>query len=1117
MKHSIKNTGFLFSLLLLVICNSCDTTGDQNSTIDQNSIGLFEKLSAEQSGIEFSNNISENDSINYFSYLYIYMGGGVAMGDFNNDGLQDIYLTGNMVENKLYLNKGNLQFEDITKTAGVTADNRWVTGVTLGDANQDGWMDIYVSVSGKWITRKNLLYINDAKAGASPTFTESAENYGVADTGNTTQAVFFDYDLDGDQDLYVANYPMTAPGPNMEKYLRYQKLGTPYEKSDRLYRNDGNGKFKDMTQEANLVKYGLSLGVSVGDYNQDGWPDLYVSNDFVTPDYFLINNKDGTFTDQNLKLTNHTSYFGMGSDVADFNNDGLLDLMQVDMLPKSNRRVKENMATMNPERFYSIVRNKLHHQYSVNSLQLNMGNDKDGFPRFGDVARLAGLSSTDWSWAPLFADFDNDGYKDVYITNGVRRDINNQDFFAAPKEESDKLNDLELTKKLPFEKIRNYAFKNNGDLSFEDIGQQWGIDHNGFSNGVAYADLDNDGDLDIVVNNLDEKSIIYENKASNRKLNNFLRIKMNGPLNNAFGIGCKIWLENNGETQFQEMTLTRGFQSSVEPILHFGIGKNTSIEKVRILWQDGKETVLSDVKANQLLAINHDDANVKEEIKIRANPLFEDITEKSQLKFKHRENLFDDFAYQVLLPHKTSEYGPALAVGDIDNNGLDDIYIGGAKGQAGTMYYQNEGGDFVEILNEVWELDKNQEDVGAIFFDANGDGLQDLYIVSGGNEAKTDSDYYQDRFYINMGEGKFEKNLAAIPAMRGSGSCVISGDYDNDGDLDLFVGGRLVPRNYPMAPKSYILENVSTSSGIKFVDATEEIASELSHLGMVTKADWVDVDNNGYLDLMLVGEWMPITYFKNVQGKFTNETEKSGFSDTTGWWFGMISEDFDQDGDQDFVMGNLGLNYKYQATEKEPFSIYMNDYDRNNKNDIVLSYYEGGTEYPVRGKGCSSEQIPVINYKFKDYESFATASLEDVYTSEELGKSLQFKVNSFATTYIENQGNGKFKKTPLDNLAQISAINSIVANDFNNDGNLDLVVGGNLYGSEVETPRSDSSYGSLIVGNGKGNFNSKMPYESGLMVKGEVKAVEKIKLAGGHEGLLFAKNNDYLQLLKVLN
>ena len=1112
MKCFKKARLFLLPLFLVVLYASC------KKTTDQDSIGLFEKLSAERSGIQFSNNITENDSINYFSYLYLYMGGGVAIGDFNNDGLQDIYLTGNMVENKLYLNKGNLQFEDISKKAGVSADNRWVTGVTLGDANQDGWLDIYVSVSGKWVTRKNLLYINDAKEGTTPTFTESAESYGLADTGNTTQSVFFDYDLDGDQDLYVANYPITAPGQNMEKYLNYTNSGTPYDQSDRLYRNDGNGKFTDTTQESNLAKYGLSLGISVGDFNQDGWPDLYVCNDFVTPDYFLINNKDGTFSDQNLKLTNHTSYFSMGSDVADFNNDGLLDLLQVDMLPKSNSRIKENMASMDMERFYDIVRNGLHHQYSTNTLQLNMGNDKDGLPRFGDVARMSGLSSTDWSWAPIFADFDNDGFKDVYITNGVRRDINNQDFFHVPKEEMDKLNDLELTKKLPFEKIRNFAFKNKADLSFEDVGHQWGIDFEGFSNGVAYADLDNDGDLDLVVNNLDDKSILYENKASDRKLNNFLRVKMNGPKNNAFGLGCKIWLEDHGETQFQELTLTRGFQSSVEPILHFGIGKKNTIEKVRILWQDGKEQILEDVEANQLLAMDYKDAQTKGKFqKEGTKQLFEDITEQVQLKFKHEENSFNDFTYQVLLPHKTSEYGPALAVGDIDNNGLDDIYVGGAYGQAGKMYYQNEDGIFIEILNDVWEIDKKQEDVGATFFDANGDGLQDLYVVSGGNEAEIESDYYLDRLYINEGQGKFRKNSTALPKINSSGSCAISGDFDNDGDMDLFVGGRLTPRNYPVAPRSYLLRNDSSAFGIKFVDVTEEIAPGLADVGMVTKAEWVDFDNDNYLDLMLVGEWMPISYFNNVKGEFVNETEKSGFSDTNGWWFGMISEDFDQDGDLDFVMGNLGLNYKYQATEKEPFSIYMKDFDRNNKNDIVLSYYESGTEYPVRGKGCSSEQIPVISYKFKDYKSFAAASLADVYTTDELKESLQFKVGSFASAYIENLGSHKFKISPLDNLAQISSINSILAEDINKDGNMDLVMGGNLYGSEVETPRNDSSYGSLMVGNGKGAFSSKMPYENGLMVKGEVKAIEKIRLAGGQEGILFAKNNDYLQLMKITN
>lgn len=1111
MKAITKDVGFLFSLFAIVICSSCTITDSPNS------VRLFEKLSATQSGINFSNNITENDSINYFSYLYIYMGGGVAIGDFNNDGLQDLYLTGNMVENKMYLNKSDLQFEDITQQAGVGADNRWVTGVTLGDANQDGWLDIYVSVSGKWVTRKNLLYINNAQVGEVPTFTESAESYGVADTGNTTQSVFFDYDLDGDQDLYVANYPMTSPGPNMDKYLTYQKMGTPYDKSDRLYRNDGNGKFEDMTMESNLAKYGLSLGVSVGDYNQDGWPDLYVCNDFVTPDYFLINNQDGTFIDQNLKLTSHTSYFAMGSDVADFNNDGLLDLIQVDMLPKSNRRSKENMASMDPDKFYTIVKNKMHHQYSMNTLQLNMGNDKDGLPRFSDISRFAGLSSTDWSWATIFADFDNDGFKDVYITNGVRRDINNQDFFAGSKAEQDKFSDLELTKRLPFEKIKNRAFKNNGDLSFEDIGEQWGIDFNGFSNGVAYADLDNDGDLDLVVNNLDEKSIIYENKTSNLKANNYLRVSMNGPQNNKFGIGCKIWLENDGETQFQELTLTRGFQSSVSPILHFGIGKNTSIEKVKILWQDGMQEVLENVKANQVISFNHENAEIKKEVqKPNPQPLFEDITEKAELAHKHEENEFDDYRYQVLLPHKTSEYGPALAVADIDNDGLDDFYIGGSQKRSGKLFRQNEDGTFKEIGSETWKLDENQEDVSAAFFDANGDGLLDLYIVSGGNEEKKGSTYYQDRFYLNKGRGVFQKDVAALPKMLTSGSCIVPADYDNDGDMDLFVGGRLIPRNYPIAPRSYILKNESTSSGIKFKDVTEEIAPELMHVGMVTKAEWIDADKDKFLDLMIVGEWMPLSYYKNVQGKFVNETESSGFSKTTGWWFGMISEDFDDDGDQDFIMGNLGLNYKYQASEKEAFSIYMQDFDRNNKNDIVLSYYEGGTEYPVRGKGCSSEQIPVINYKFKDYKSFASASLAEIYTPDELAKSLHYKVNSFASTYVENQGDGSFKTKPLDNLAQISSLNTLLSHDFNNDGNMDIITGGNLYGSEVETPRNDASYGSLLLGDGKGGFTSQMPYQSGLMINGEVKAARKIKLSGGQEGILFAKNNDYLQLVKII-
>ena len=1103
---------FIILIAFFLFFTGCNAPGDKSDA------HLFRAVSSQQSGIEFENLLTENDSVNYFNYMYIYMGGGVAIGDLNNDGFQDVYFTGNMVENKLYLNKGNLEFEDITELAGVAGDTRWATGVTLGDANQDGWLDIYVSVSGKWETTKNLLYINDANEGELPTFTESAEAYGLADEGNSTQAVFFDYDMDGDMDLYVINYPIVSSRSNILEYLSFRDQA-PYHRSDRLYRNDGNQKFTDVTVSSGLAKYGLSLGVAVADFNQDGWPDIYVSNDFSTPDYFLINNKDGTFSDENLNLTNHTSYFGMGLDVADFNNDGLLDIFQVDMMPKSYRRAKENMDSMDPERFYNIVDNDMHHQYSINTLQMNLGNNPSGLPFFADIAKFTGLSATDWSWASLFADFDNDGWKDVYVTNGVRRDINNSDYFRSDEVKNFEFdNSLQLTLKIPSEKIDNFAFRNNGNLTFTDVSKEWGINFNGFSNGVAYADLDNDGDLDLVINNLDDKSALYENTASDKQLNNYFRIKLKGPEGNAFGIGCKIWLLDGSEMQFQEMSMTRGFQSSVEPIVHFGVGKKESVARIKVLWPDGKIQIIENQEVNQLLEVSYQNASLGNEPPIDNQPeYFEDITKEVGLDHKHEENKFNDFQYQVLLPHKISEYGPALAVGDIDNDGLDDFYIGGAHNFEGKLYRQNVDGTFSEVSEGVWKADKMQEDTGAVFFDANGDGLLDLYVVCGGNEYRSGDPYYQDKFYLNKGNGVFEKVEQAIPEMTSSSAVVEPFDFDNDGDLDLFVGGRVSPRAYPNAPKSYILRNESNSSTVKFVDVTQDIAPSLMDLGMVTQAKWIDLDGDSFQDLMIVGEWMGITYLKNDHGIFIDQSESMGIGEAKGWWFGLVKDDFNKDGLDDFIVGNLGENYKYQASEESPFSLYAFDYDNNEQQDLVLSYVdkEQGIRVPVRGRECSSQQIPAIKAKFKDYHSFATASLEDIYTTEHLEKSTHYQVKSFAHYFMKNLGDGRFKLSPLDNFTQLASINAMIPLDVNNDGNLDVVYAGNLYGSEVETPRNDASYGGLLLGDGEGGFISQMPYESGLFVKGEVKAAQKIKLTGGEEGILFAKNNGYLQLIKL--
>lgn len=1076
---------------------------------------LFTKVSPEKSGIHFANHLVENDSVNYFNYIQIYMGGGVAIGDINNDGLQDIYFTGNMVDNKLYLNKGNFKFEDITKEAKVGGDDRWITGVTMGDANQDGWLDIYVSVSGKWKTTKNLLYINDANIDGDPTFTEMAEKYGVADIGNSTQAVFFDYDNDGDQDLYVLNYPINSAGQNMQKFQYYRENNVPYKDSDRLYQNNGDG-FIDVTEDAKLSKYGLSLGVSVGDYNQDGWQDLYVSNDFVTPDYFLINNKDGTFSDHNLELTKHTAYFGMGTDAADINNDGYLDFFQADMLPSSNRRSKANMDSMDPDRFHRIVENDMHHQYSANMLQLNMGLNGEGLPLFSDIARLSNVHSTDWSWAPLFADFDFDGHQDLMVTNGIRYEINNKDFFIElDKSELEQSNLADLNAKMPSEKIPNLIYRNSGNLEFEDVTEKWGFYEAGFSNGSAYGDLDNDGDLDLVINNLNDPASIFKNLAAEQGLGNYVKIRLTGPENNPFGIGAKAWVATENGEQYKELSLTRGFQSSVPAELVFGLGKSQSITYVMIEWPDGATSLLENIDVNTTQVIAHSNASKISKPEKISHPIFEDITDELNIAHKHTENNFDDYKYQVLLPHSISEYGPALAVGDINNDGLDDFYVGGSYGNTGSLFIQQTTGKFKELKDGPWQESKFQEETSALFFDANGDGLKDLYVVCGGNEYPAGNSAYQDRLYVNKGNGAFERLPSALPRLTESGGYVTSADYDDDGDEDLFVAGRVVPRNYPQAPKSSILRNDSKDGTINFTDVTSDIAPVLDSIGMVTKAKWIDMDKDMALDLVLIGEWMPITYLKNINGKFVDKTKESELGNTQGWWYGLAESDFDNDGDSDFIVGNLGLNYKYKAKKNEPFTLYNYDYDNNNKKDLVLSYYQDGEQYPVRGRECSSQQIPAIKVKFQDYESFANASLVQIYSAEHLEKSTKYSVEDFGSAYVKNLGNGTFEIQRLDISAQLSSLNDFVTGDFNYDGNLDVLAAGNLYGSEVETPRNDAGYGLVLLGDGKGGFKTVLPHDTGIHISGEVKAIHKIRLGKGKEGFLIAKNNDYLQLLKL--
>jgi hypothetical protein len=1082
--------------LLLISCTSSQKKEEYAAKI-------FNQLTPKQTGISFANNLIETDSLNYLSYAYMYMGGGIAAGDFNNDGLNDLFFTGNMVANKLYLNKGGLKFEDISKQAGVEGDSRWFTGVTTADVNGDGYLDIYCSVGGKFKPKNNLLYINNGDM----TFTERAEEYGIDDIGNSVQATFFDYDLDGDLDLYVANYPPTPfNAPN--QFYQFKMYNTKDIETDKLYRNDG-GKFTNVTDEAGLRSFGLSLSVTVSDLNQDGWPDIYVSNDFSTPDYLYINNGDGTFKEQVKEATDQISFYGMGVDIADYNNDGLLDIFQVDMDAPNNRRAKANMASMNPQLFWGTVNSGFHYQYMHNCLQLNTGNIINNTPTFSNVSRLSGVSSTDWSWGPLFADLDNDGWKDLFITNGIRREVNNRDYFKM-LEGVKNLNDslLERTLQIPSEKIDNYVFRNKGDLTFEKMNQKWGISFKGFSNGAVYVDLDNDGDLEIVVNNIDDYASIFENKSS--EINNFIILKLNGTHMNRFGLGAKVEIESEGITQIQELTLTRGYQSSVAPELHFGLGKSELINQLTITWPDGNVQILNNIVANQILQLKHEESIPVKMIVKDQKRLFVNVTEQLGLKHKHSENLYDDFIKEVLLPHRTSTFGPYLSIGDLNNDNMEDFFISGASQYKSGLYFQTSEG--FEQQHTILDEDNKYEDMGSLMFDADNDGDLDLYVVSGGNEFDAGSEMLQDRLFLNDGSGNLTRAIGALPIMLTSGSRVYNADFDNDGDMDLFVCGRLVPGNYPAPARSYILENKSTPDNILFVDVTEDISPELFKPGLVTAASWSDYNNDGWVDLIVTGEWMPIRVFQNINGKLKETSKKMGLDKSTGWWFSIANGDFDNDGDLDFVLGNLGLNYKYKSTDGKTFDIYLNDFDKNNSNDIVLSYYSEGEKYPVRGRECSSQQIPAIKNKFKNFETYSNASLIDIYTEKDLKESLHYQVNTFSSVYMENKGD-KFILHKLPNMAQLSSTNQIIPFDFDDDGNLDFIMAGNLYASEVETPRNDAGKGLFMKGDGHGNFKA-IPYvNSGLYTAKDVKDLAMITIKGKRM-ILVANNDTYIEVVK---
>ena len=1073
---------------------------------------LFTLMKPTETGIAFTNKVYEDDDNHPFGYTYFYNGGGVSIGDINNDGLSDLFFTGNMVPNRLYLNKGGFVFEDITDRAEIGEAGGWSNGVTMVDINADGYLDIYICRSyyvKNPALRENLLYINNGDL----TFREEAKAYGLNDPGFSVQAAFFDYDRDGDLDMYLGNHYNNIEGYD-RKIVRQERIAPDFV-GDRLMRNNGDGTFDDVTKESGIENIGCALGVGIGDMNDDGWTDIYAANDFLVADVFFINNGDGTFTESIHAALKHSSFFGMGSALADFNNDGLLDIAVTDMLAADNYREKTMMSAMDVEGFRRLIESGFHHQYMRNTLQLNNGNGT-----FSEIGYLAGIARTDWSYSVLLADFDNDGWKDMFVANGYRRDARDVDatnvWTGVVKRQGMKFRRgqlRELLDLLPVNRLSNYLFRNNGDLTFSDRTAELGLTQKSFSNGAAYGDLDNDGDLDLVITNLMDPAFVYRNDSESRKGGNFLRVRLKGSASNPAGIGAKVRIAHGGGIQHHELHVTRGFHSSVEHALHFGLDDAAQVDWLQVTWPDGRLQEIGSVGANQVITVNYADALEPPAGagSFVAETLMKEVTVAVEVAFAHRENDYDDFIKEVLLPHKMSQFGPGVAVGDVNGDGRDDFYVGGAAGQAGRLYLQDSEARFRQAGRSPWIGDAGFEDLGALFFDADGDRDLDLYVVSGGNAFAPDSHLYQDRLYINDGAGRFEKSAERLPAVTASGSCVAAGDYDGDGDLDLFVGGRVHPGKYPFPARSYVLNN----DGGVFADVTGDVAPDLREPGLVTSAVWSDYDSDGALDLIVVGEWMPVSVFQNSGSRLIERTADYGLEKTTGWWNVIETGDFDNDGDNDFVLGNLGLNYKYKATEAEPLHVYAHDFDESGTLDIVLGYYNQGICYPVRGRECSSQQIPLLKTRFPSYSAFGRATLADVYGATTLNKGLHYEARMFASSAMENLGNGRFAIKPLPVEAQFSTVQGVVVQDFDGDGNLDLLVAGNFHVSEVETGRADAGIGLLLTGDGRGHFRPVHVSNSGFMADRDVRDLAMVRSAHGPPYILVGNNNDRMQVFRV--
>lgn len=1100
------NRIFLFIPLIIIFSNCSKNNPGNNDT-------LFSKLDASQTGINFINEVKNGADMNIFKYRNFYNGGGVAIGDINNDGLSDVYFTSNLGTNKLYLNKGNFKFEDISKKAGIEGTKTWSTGVVMVDINADGFLDIYVCNAGNSMgdSQQNELFINNG----DNTFTEKAAEYNLADTGITTHAAFFDYDKDGDLDVYILNnsfIPVSSLNYSNKRDLRDKDWDVAEilkGGGDKLMRND-NGKFVDVSKEAGIYGslIGFGLGVTVGDVNGDLYPDIYISNDFYERDYLYINNKNGTFTEQIQGWTSHISQSSMGADMADVNNDGKADIFVTDMLPEPDERLKTTTNFENYDLFTRKVNLDFYTQYMQNTLQINNGNNQ-----FLEIANHAGVAKTDWSWGALLFDMDNDGYKDIYVCNGIYNDLTNQDFvdffaneFMQKMVVTGKKEEIQtIISKMPSTPIPNYAFKNNKNLTFTNEALKWGLDTPSFSNGAAYGDLDNDGDLDLIVNNVNMEAFIYRNNSEKSKNNHFLKVKLKGEGQNTFAVGSVVELFSGKEILRQELIPSRGFQSSVDYVMTFGIGTK-KIDSLQVIWPNGKFEMIKKVVNNTTMNLNIATAKLDYVPKNKVlKPLF---SEKKAPFLAHKENNYVDFDHEGLISKMLSQEGPAFAVADINGDGNEDVFIGGAKGQAGKIYVNKGNGNFTLLAQKDLESDAGFEDTAASFFDANNDGHVDLLVGSGGNE-KSDQANYKNRLYLNDGNGFFVKSKTNIPTTNNNVSVIAPYDFDDDGDIDVFIGSRSAPGVYGIDPKHLLLENDGKGN---FVNVTDKKAFKINTVGMITDAVWEDIDNDAKKDLILVGDWTAPMIFKNTGRRLT--TYKTNLSGYTGFWNAVACVDLNKDGKKDLILGNRGTNMPYKPTKGNPLKLFTNDFDNNGTIEQIATRSVNGKDLPIHLKQELARQIPSIKKKNLSYADYSKKTFQELFTPEIVTNSIQKTVAIQESVIAINKGNGKFEIQMLPKEVQFSSVNTICAMDVNNDGILDLILGGNQYEFKPQFSRLDANFGSVLLGNKKGTF-SWTPYDkSGFFIKGEIKQLKAIKDKNNTISILAVVNDNTPKLFR---